>query len=479
MNILICSSEAVPFAKTGGLADVAGALPKALAALGHDVRLALPKYGLVYQNKIRGKKVLDGLVIRVGARSRRVAIQSSDRGGNFLTYLIVNDALYRSGGLYGHANDGERFVVYQRAVIEMLRKIDWKPDVIHCNDWQTGLIPVYLRTQYAADERLGNMPVLYTVHNLAYQGLFEPAFLDIAGLPRDLFTMDKLEFWGKVNCMKGGLIYADVLSTVSPTYSREIQTPEFGAGLDGVLRERRDVLFGVLNGIDYEEWNPATDEYVPVHYDSTCPEKKRENKKHLQDRAGLPRRPVPVFGMVSRLASQKGLDILMQALPAMLAKDLQVVILGSGDEQYHKALQAAHAKFPDKLYAEVGVFDEPLARLIYAGSDFFLMPSYYEPCGLGQMNSMRYGTIPVVRSTGGLADTVREFNPATGEGNGFTFSDYTAQALLAAVQHALATYANSAHWSRLVANAMAADFTWDRSAREYQSLYEKAVSLRR
>jgi len=479
VNILICSSEAVPFAKTGGLADVAGALPKALSALGHDVRLALPKYGMVYDRKISGTKVLDGLQIPAGAKARRVTVQSSNKGGDFLTYLIVNDPLFRRNELYGHPDDDERFVVYQRAVLEMLRKIDWKPDVIHCNDWQTGLMPVYLRTKYAADERLGQIPVLYTVHNLAYQGVFEPTLLNLAELPQDLLAMDKLEFWGKVNCMKGGLIYADVLSTVSPTYSREIQTPEFGAGLDGVLRDRKDVLFGVLNGIDFEEWNPATDKYIPVHFDATCPEKKRENKAHLQDKMRLPRKSAPIFGLVSRLAAQKGLDILMEAMPRMLGKDLQVVVLGSGDDEYHQALRKAQAKFPEKVYAEVGVFDEALARLIYAGSDFFLMPSHYEPCGLGQMNSMRYGTIPVVRSTGGLADTVQEFDPITGRGNGFVFSDYTAAALLSAVERALATYADPSAQARLIANAMAADFTWARSAREYVALYEKAISLRR
>jgi len=477
MRILICSSEVVPFSKTGGLADVTGALPKALGALEHDVRVAVPKYSMTYKERIRGRN-LTTVQFPVGSKMAKVTMQESKHGGAFTTYLIVSDKHFRRDSLYGYPDDAERFIVFQRAILEFLRTGDWVPDVIHCNDWQTGLIPVYLRTVYAQEQRLAKVAAVYTVHNLAYQGVFEPDVMKLTGLPAELLNIHQLEFWGKVNFMKGGLVFADVLNTVSPTYSREIQTPEFGAGLDGVLRDRKDVLFGVLNGIDLDEWNPATDQYVPVHYDARTRAAKSGNKPHLQKAAGLPQREVPVFGLVSRLAAQKGLDILSEALPRILEKDVQMVILGSGEPQYHEELKKAQRRWPEKLHAEVGVFSEPLARLIYAGSDFFLMPSHYEPCGLGQMNSMRYGTIPIVRSTGGLADTVREFDPASGDGNGFVFSDYTAQALSAAVERALAVRSQPALWDRLTANAMAEDFSWRRSAERYVELYQRAAALR-
>jgi len=477
VRILICSSEAVPFAKTGGLADVAGALPKALSGLGHDVRLGVPKYASAYKDRIRGRNVAT-VQVPLGKVTLRVAIQESKRGGDFPAYLVVSDKHFRRDSLYGYPDDAERFIVFQRAIIELLRTGDWLPDVIHCNDWQTGLIPVYLRTVYAQDPRLGRVSVAYTVHNLAYQGEFAPGTMELAGLPAGLFNMHQLEFWGKMNFMKGGLVFAEVLNTVSPSYSREIQTPEFGAGLDGVLRGKKDVLFGILNGIDLDEWNPATDKYIRAHYDAGSRAKKPENKPSLQKAVNLPQRDVPVFGMVSRLAAQKGLDILIEALPQIFENEVQIVILGSGDPEYHQALKQAQKKWPGKLHAEVGVFSEPLARLIYAGSDFFLMPSHYEPCGLGQMNSMRYGTIPIARSTGGLADTVFEFDPVTGRGNGVVFSEYSASAFSDAVERALVVRSQPAAWDRLMANAMAEDCSWRRSAERYLELYQRALLLR-
>jgi starch synthase len=478
LRVLVCASEVVPFAKTGGLADVAGALPKALAALGHDVRVALPKYAVIDSTKFGANPLGAPFRVPMGA-NMQVGVEVSEAIPGVKTYLIDSPEHFDRKALYGEPDDAERFALFSRAVLELLRKSDWRPEVIHANDWQAGLIPVYLKSSYKSDPELSPIATLYTIHNLAYQGAFGPETLTKVGLDRSLFTMDGLEFFGQVNFMKGGLIYADLLSTVSQAYSREIQTAEFGERLEGVLAGRSQDLFGVLNGIDYDEWDPATDQLLPARFSADDLRGKAANKAALQKKLGLPDRPeVPVFGLVSRLAGQKGLDILSEALPHLLQLDVQFALLGTGEHQYHDLLSAVAKKHPTKLGLVLG-FDNLLAHQIYAGSDFFLMPSRYEPCGLGQMISLHYGTIPIVRQTGGLADTITDYNSQTGRGNGFSFREHTAVALFGAIARALLTMKVQPAWQRLVQNAMSSDFSWGRSAKSYAELYQRAIERHR
>jgi starch synthase len=478
LRVLLCTSECVPFVKTGGLADVAGALPKALADLGHDVRVALPKYSAIDSSKIVSTITGSARTVRLGNRSLRVNIEASDAINGVTTYLVDCPEYFDRDGLYGHSDDAERFALFCRAILEFLRQGDWQPDVIHGNDWQTALVPVYLRTAYADDPRLSRIGTLHTIHNLAYQGVFDRAMLDAIGLDPSLYTVNDLEFYGRVNPLKGAMVFADILNTVSKTYSKEIQTAEYGEKLEGVLSMRKDDLFGVLNGLDYDVWNPAADEFLAAPYSAQDTAPKAKSKAGLQKRLGLPQRPdVPLFGLVSRLASQKGLDILADLLPHMLQLDVQFALLGTGEPYYHDLLSAAAKRFPDRMAAAL-TFDNALAHQIYGGCDFFLMPSRYEPCGLGQMISLRYGTIPIVRSTGGLADTVEDFDPATGSGNGFTFTDYTPVALFGAISRSLLTMQADKARTRLIRNAMSADFSWRRSAEQYVQLYERASRKR-
>ena len=479
LRILLCASEVVPFAKTGGLADVAGALPKALAALGHDVRVALPKYASMDAQSIKSERLVSALTVPLGATSAKVNVEVSEAIPGVKTYLIDSPQHFGRKALYGEPDDAQRFGLFCRAVLEFLRQSDWQPEVIHANDWQTGLIPVYLKSAYRSDPRLAGVATLYTIHNLAYQGVFGPETLPAIGIDRSLFTVNGVEFYGQVNFMKGGLIFADLLSTVSAAYSREIQTTEYGERLEGLLTTRRADLFGVLNGVDYEEWDPATDALIPANYEADRLEGKAANKAALQHQLRLAERPeVPLFGLVSRLAGQKGLDILSEVLPHLLELEVQLAVLGLGEQQYHDLLSEFAAKQPSKMGLVLG-FDNALAHQIYAGSDFFLMPSRYEPCGLGQMISLRYGTIPIVRHTGGLADTIADFGTRTGEGNGFSFQQYSAVGLFGAIARALMTMKVPAAWQRLIQNAMACDFSWGRSAEAYVGLYRRAIERRR
>lgn len=477
MRVLICASEAMPYAKTGGLADVAGSLPKALHDLGHDVRLALPKYRSVYEGGFATTSLHHDLPVPLGDRILPVSIETTHRDG-IITYLVVSDEHFRRpGGLYGYPDDDARFIVYMRGILAALAAGDWRPDIIHCNDWQTGLLPVYLRTAYR--DSLGDVASLYTVHNLAYQGNFAPQVLELAGLGYDLYDPQHLEFYGGVSFMKGGLVFADLISTVSPTYAVEIQQPEYGERLDGVLRERADRLRGILNGIDYDYWNPATDPNLPITYTAeTVGQGKAANKAALQARLGLERSDAPLLALISRLTSQKGLDLVEGALPGLLDEDFQFVVLGTGDPHYEQMVRDLAARHPDRISATIG-FDEPLAHQIYAGADFFLMPSAYEPCGLGQMISMRYGTIPVVRRTGGLADTVVPFDENHLTGNGFSFPEYRPEALAARIRAGLAAYRRPAPWQALRTNALQTDFSWARSAAGYVDAYRTAVELHR
>jgi len=477
LKILFAAAEVVPFAKTGGLADVAGALPKVLAAQGHDVRIVMPRYGSIDGDKYGLKPVTGPFTIPHGREEISISIEQSDAIAGVPTYFIRNDYLYNRDSLYGQGDDDHRFIAYCRGMLEMLPEIGWTPDIIHCNDWHTGLVPVYLKTIYAENPALRDIATLFTIHNQAYQGSFPAEVMNLAGLPWGLFTWDQLEFWGQLNFMKAALIYADTISTVSETYAKEIQTPEYGERLEGVLTYRKKNLYGIVNGIDYTIWNPRTDTLIPATFTPERLDGKAACKQELQREMGLTVDPkVPLFGLISRLSSQKGLDLLDKVLPALLAdQQMQVVILGTGDQYFHDMLTKLAALHPDKLAVALK-FDNTLAHRIYAGSDLFLMPSRYEPCGLGQMISLAYGTVPLVRATGGLADTVHEFEPEASTGNGFIFSSYTPKALRMAFSRALNAFNNPAQWGSVVQNAFQCDYSWEASAKKYLEVYHKTVS---
>jgi starch synthase len=482
MKIAFLASEVVPFAKTGGLADVAGALPKVLSRRGADVRVFLPYYRSVKSNApaLSGSVAFD---LDWAGRRERVQV-FEHRADGFAAHFVVHDGYFDREFLYGPAagdypDNGERFAFFCRASLEAMRALGFAPDVLHGHDWQAATAFAYLKHVLGGDPFFARTGTLFTIHNLAYQGLFERGILSRAGLPDSLFNMHDLEFFGRVNYMKAGILYADGVSTVSPRYSREIQTPEFGCGLDGLLRSRSNRLFGLLNGVDYADWDPVTDTRLPANYDLRDLGGKRTCRTALLREFGLPAGPgLPVVGMVTRLAGQKGLDIVCEALEGLFELGCALIILGTGDEKIRAFLEAAAKKRPDRLGLRIA-FDDRVARLIYAGSDLFLIPSRYEPCGLTQMYSLKYGTVPVVRATGGLDDSIREFDPAAGTGTGFKFVDATAPALLGAVKKALAVRADVAYWLRLVRNGMAEDFSWDRSAAAYLDRYEKLAAARR
>jgi starch synthase len=482
MRILLASSEVAPFAKTGGLADVAAALPKALCTLGHDVRVVLPKYRAVDAARHGLRPRLPALPVPIAWTVEQAAVWEAP-GGPLPVYFIQQDDYYDREGLYqvdgrDHPDNHERFAFFSRAVLEMSLALDFVPDVYHCNDWQTGLIPAYLREVLHRVPALGAAGVLFTVHNLGYQGLFRPAALAAANLPAELFTPAGLEFFGKVNFLKAGLVWSDLVSTVSRRYSQEIQTEEFGHGLEGVLRARKADLHGILNGIDYEEWHPARDRFLAAPYSLERPDGKAACKRDLQQSLGLPVRPdVPLLAVISRLATQKGIDLVAAALDRLFALDTQLVLLGTGEPVLHEAFEAARAKHGSRLGLRLG-FDVALSHKIEAGADIFLMPSRYEPCGLNQMYSLAYGTVPVVRATGGLDDTIEPFDAATRRGTGFKFSDASAEALVQAVRDALAVYRQPDRWRALVRNGMQADFSWQRSAHAYEELYREIARRR-
>ena len=464
IRVLMAASEAVPFAKTGGLADVIGSLPQALENLGDlDVRVVLPRYQTI------DAPARDLGVLRVPFDDARqlAVLQEYCSAGQYSvpTYFIDAPQYFDRAQLYGYPDDILRFGFLCRAALEIPKLLDWQPDIIHCHDWHTGLLPVYAR--HSA------FKTIYSIHNLVYQGCADASFLPRLGLDWSLYNLQELEFYGQINPMKGGLVFADALTTVSPTYAREIQTAEQGAKLEGVLRARRDDLSGILNGLNYAAWNPRGDPYLTHHFGPNDWEGKKNCKLDLLRRVGLPLEDAdkPLIGMVSRLSSQKGCDLLADALAPLLALGCRLVVLGAGDAYYMRLFQILGHRSPEAAFV-LDAYDEKLAHQIYAGSDFFLMPSHYEPCGLSQMISLAYGTIPIVRETGGLADTVTEFDGENG--NGFVFKPYRADALLSAVERALDCY-SSPQWSKLRQNAFAADFSWHSPAEQYSRLYEKLV----
>ncbi len=456
------------------------ALPRALVALGHKVAVLLPRY----RNTKTAAAASLRLTIPMGDQLRfpEIVVGGVRRG---VRYYFVEDAEYFDRDqLYGvdrkdYPDNAERFAEFSRAAIEFAKHV-WKPDVIHCHDWESALVPVVLRTQYENDATFQGIPVIFTIHNMGYHGTFPRETMEKIGLPESLFKIDVMEFFGRVNFLKGALVFSDYLTTVSPKYAEEIQTPEYGHGLDGVVRSRADRLTGVLNGADYAAWNPNKDKLIAAKYSPKDLSGKLACKKDLLEAFGLPPETVnkPMIGIVSRFAGQKGFDLIAEAAPDLLAEDVAIVALGAGEEKYEKLLQELAELYPGNLGVKVA-YDNTLAHKVEAGADLFLMPSRYEPCGLNQIYSLKYGTVPVVRATGGLDDTIEAFDPVTGRGTGFKFQAYEEAAMLGAIRQALAVFRNEpATWRRIQTSGMAKDFSWQASAIEYARLYEVARKSR-
>ncbi len=473
MKVLFCVSEAVPYAKTGGLADVAGALPAALRRKCLDVRVMMPLYRGIGRDGLEPVKQVYSVI--GGAAIEGTVLQGTSPDG-VPCYFLDQPALYDRDGIYGEeGQDYEdnlvRFAFFCQSVLGLMYDA-WPPDLVHCHDWHTALVPAYLRAHRDP------LPTLFTVHNLAHQGIFAREKFPLVCLPPETFTPDGLEFYGNVNVLKAGLVYSHALSTVSETYAREIQSEEFGAGLDGLLRARSADLFGILNGVDYAQWDPVSDPHIPAHYDAGDLTGKARCKAALQQEVGLPVHAyVPLIGTVARLVSQKGFDLVAAAMDAIVAAGVQMVILGAGDPAFEEAFRQASSRFPNQVRAVVG-FDEGLAHRIEAGADIFLMPSRFEPSGLNQLYSLRYGTPPLVRRTGGLADSIVDATPenvALGRANGFVFDDYSPQALVATIGRAVAAYRDPGLWRALQQTGMLADFSWDRVAGRYIELYGAAI----
>jgi starch synthase len=480
MRIALVASEGVPFSKTGGLADVVGALPKALAADGHDVEVILPRYRMTKPGKVL--PYCKSLTLPLSHGFKYASIQEGEESAGVRVLLVECPELFDREGLYqvngeDHLDNHVRFAAFSLAALEFLKREDTPPDIIHCHDWQTALVPIYLRNLYQDDPFFAHTGVVFTIHNLGYQGQFPPYILPQISLRAGLFTMDYLEFYGKVNLLKGGIVFSDFITTVSRKYAEEIQTPEFGCGLEGVLGAHADHLQGIVNGVDYEAWDPATDKLIPASYGPTDLKGKQISKKALLEKMGI-QQPVldrPVIGIVSRFAAQKGFDLIAEILEQLMEMDLYIVALGTGEPHYEELFRHMAAKYPDKFLVKVA-YDNTLAHQIEAGADMFLMPSRYEPCGLNQIYSMKFGTVPVVRATGGLDDTVEAFDGKNG--TGFKFSEYSSAALLAAIRQAVETYRQPKVWQRLMLNGMRKDFSWGNSAKQYVKIFQEVKRLR-
>ncbi|MBW1799556.1 MAG: glycogen synthase GlgA [Deltaproteobacteria bacterium] len=482
MTVFFLTPEAVPFAKTGGLADVAGSLPNALKRSGVDVKMAMPYYRPVREGDFDVRTVIKDLGIRLGAETYRLDVLECRLEEGIAVYFIDREDLYDRPNLYGdgrgdYYDNFERFAFFSLAALNLPERLAFRPDVIHCHDWQTGLIPAMVKGS-ANHRSYRGIPVVFTIHNLAYQGIFPEEKLALTGLPNaDFFQPEGLEYWGKISLLKAGIVYSEAVTTVSPAYAREIRTPEYGMGMEGILQKRQAVLHGILNGVDYHLWDPERDPHIPAQYSIRKIKGKGDCKAALLDEMGLgPRmRDRPLLAVVSRLDVQKGLDLLVKILDDMMSTDIGLVILGAGDEGIQKSLLRSAEKYAGRIGLRIG-FDEPLAHRIMAGADIFLIPSRYEPCGLTQMYALKYGIVPVVRSTGGLEDTVEQFDSKTKKGNGFKFTVYEPGAFLEAVREAVRIYREPEVWSRLMANGMNADFSWDRSARRYKALYQSILT---
>ncbi len=485
LNILLVAAEVAPYAKVGGLADVVGALPKALKAMGHDVRVVMPCYKMVESNpKFTVSDLLPTFSVPINdQKTEWAAVKQTLIADDIPVYLIRHKRYFteatESKKLY--SLEPEPYIFFSRAVLEMVPRLkpEWRPDVIHCNDWHTGLCPVYLRQYYSNTSNWQNCASVFTIHNLAYQGEYDRDMLVKAGLPESLFTYERLEFYGRFNFLKAGLVYSDMINTVSETYAKEIQTAEYGCRMEGLLRylDSEGKLTGIVNGIDYEEYNPATDPRIPFHYSAEDLDGKWKNKGALQREVGLPETgDVPLIAVISRLADQKGFDLIAEIAPKLMRNPIQLIVLGTGEPKYETFFTNLQKSNPQRVSAKIG-FDPSLAQRIYAGSDLFLMPSRFEPCGLGQLMSMRYGSIPIARFTGGLADTVGDVIDAK-SGTGFIFANYEANELLKTIKRAVRAYENKEEWYELVSRAMSQDFSWNSSARSYVALYLRSMDQR-
>ena len=481
MQVAFVASEGVPFSKTGGLADVVGALPRALASLGHQVCLYLPRYR---QTKLADPAtVVRSITIPFDDKYRFASIVGGASHGGVKVYFVECPEYFDRDALYGtpagdYPDNAERFALFSRAVLEA-SKILGVPQVFHCHDWQSALVPVLLRTIYAEDPAFRDVATVFTIHNMGYQGLFPPDILPLLMLPWDLFTMSKMVFFGQVNFLKGALTYSDFITTVSRKYSQEIQTSEYGFGLEGVLRDRASTVTGILNGVDYDEWSPQTDKFTAAKFSPQDLAAKAKCKQDLLAAFGVTKADpkLPVIGIVSRFAAQKGFDLIAQIADRLAREELIIIALGAGDKTYEEMFQRLNKQFPHKIAVKVA-YDNAIAHKIEAGADMFLMPSRYEPCGLNQIYSLKYGTVPIVRATGGLDDTIEPWDARSGKGTGFKFTEYNGESLLLTIKQALQAFRDQTSWQVLMRNGMGKDFSWNASAREYGKIYEKVRQTR-
>lgn len=478
MKVLFAASEAVPFIKSGGLADVVGSLPKELNRLGLDVRVILPKYKDIPERLRVLLEPVGSTTVEMNWRQQYCGVLTMEYEG-IRFYFIDNEYYFRRDGLYGYFDEAERFAFFCRGVLAALPLIDFRPDIMHLHDWQTAMISVLLAAHYGSGEFYRDMHTVLTIHNLKYQGVFPKSVLgDLLDIGWNFFHPNGLEYHDNVNFLKGGIAYADKLTTVSPTYAQEIQLPFFGENLDGMLRKRTDDLKGILNGLDYDLYNPGSDPHIECTYNArTVTRGKAANKAALQQRLGLTQEPAaPLIAVISRLVGQKGLDLITHVFDEITADGVQFAILGSGEGQYERFFRERAQRLPHQVAAVIG-FDEPLAHQLYAGADMFLMPSLFEPCGLSQLMALRYGCVPLVRETGGLRDTVQPYNSETGQGTGFTFANYNAHDMLFTVRRAVDFFGDKALWRRLCQRGMKMDFSWGNSARQYEELYRSLPGL--
>lgn len=489
-NVLFVSSEVYPYSKTGGLADISNSLPQALNSIGNEVRIVTPKYGQLDERRLQIHEIkrMKDLPIEFNGKKHKFSIKSSfihGKNTKAQVYLLENNDFFKNKGIYQNirtkkdfTNNDERYMFFCKTVLEILEVLHWKPDIIHCNDWQTGLIPAYIKTFYKNNPLISDIKTIFTIHNLAYQGNFPKSSFKKSGLPEDILTEDKVLHGGKFSFLKAGLVYADKISTVSEKYAEEIRKDKtYSCGMEKILEKRKRDLSGILNGIDYSVWNPNFDKHIPYRYTYQEIPLKYENKRELLQKFKFEySEDIPLIGMITRLVDQKGFDLVADSFDQLMKLNLQMIILGAGEEKYQNFLTKMKKKYPDRLIIHIG-YDENLAHLIEAGSDIFLMPSKYEPCGLNQMYSLIYGTIPVVRNTGGLSDTVDDYKKKNG--NGFLFDKYDSKEMIKTIKTALEVYKDKDKWYELIRNGMAHDFSWKASAKKYTALYKKIVSTRK
>lgn len=472
MKVLFVASESHPFIKTGGLGDVIGALPVALKDLNVDTRVVIPNYRDIKKDLKEEFKYLGYFFVNVGWRNQYCGVLEYEHEG-VKFYFLDNEYYFKRDGLYGYYDDGEKFAFFSRAVMEFLKFLEWTPDILHCNDWQTGMVPVLHKLEYIKEDKFKDIKTIFSIHNLFFKGMYSPEVLpELFGYDLEPFFNGSLEHNGAVSFLKGAINYSDIVATVSKTYVEEIKTPQYGEQLEGLLKYREDYLFGILNGIDYKEYNPETDDYIEFNYRYENLENKYLNKESLQMELGLEvNKDIPMISLISRLTHQKGCDLIIKMLDEIINEDVQIVILGTGDYMYEESFRSFERNNKNKFSANIK-FSNELAHKIYAASDMFLMPSLFEPCGLGQLIALRYGTIPIVRETGGLKDTITAYNEFDESGNGFSFRNYYYKELLNTVKYALSIFNNKDRWNKIIKNAMISDNSWEKSAKEYIDIYK-------